>query len=72
MMKPGSSAAAPSIEATLGLSELIVDLVHTEKIMHAQLLVITSAVYVYHEKLIQLDKLMEIWLDNNKKELPIT
>ncbi|WP_239616130.1 FUSC family protein [Cohnella mopanensis] len=70
-MKPGASAAAPPPEASILLTELIGE--NTEKDLNARarLLVITSAVYTYEERLRRLDKLMEQWLQRQYDlELP--
>lgn len=66
-MKPGSNAAAPAPEATLLLSELIVEREEHEPTARARLLVITSAVFTYEERLRRLDKLMEQWLQREGK-----
>jgi uncharacterized membrane protein YgaE (UPF0421/DUF939 family) len=61
-MKPGASAAAPPPEASILLSELIGERSEDDMIARSRLLVITSAVFTYEERLRRLDKLMEQWL----------
>ncbi|MFD0672507.1 aromatic acid exporter family protein [Cohnella sp. GCM10027633] len=67
-MKPGSNAAAPPPEASMLLSELIVDREDDDLNARARLLVITSAVYAYEDRLRRLDKLMEQWLQREEKD----
>ncbi|MFC5531523.1 FUSC family protein [Cohnella yongneupensis] len=66
-MKPGSHAAAPPPEASMLLSELILDREENDPTSRARLLVITSAVFTYEERLRRLDKLMEQWLQREDK-----
>jgi uncharacterized membrane protein YgaE (UPF0421/DUF939 family) len=61
-MKPGASAAAPPPEASFLLSEQIWECSGEERVARSRILVITSAVYTYEERLRRLDKLMEQWL----------
>jgi uncharacterized membrane protein YgaE (UPF0421/DUF939 family) len=61
-MKPGASAAAPPPEASFLLSEQIWESSGEDKGARSRILVITSAVYTYEERLRRLDKLMEQWL----------
>jgi hypothetical protein len=61
-MKPGASAAVPPPEASILLSELIGERSEDDMITRSRLLVITSAVFTYEERLRRLDKLMEQWL----------
>lgn len=60
-MKPGSTAAAPPPEATALLSDLVAER-ENDAYARAKLLVITSAVFTYEDRLRRLDKLMEQWL----------
>ncbi|KIL37523.1 hypothetical protein SD71_02515 [Cohnella kolymensis] len=65
-MKPGATAAAPPLEASMLLSELILDRTEDDSTARARLLVITSAVYNYDESLRRLDKLMQKWLEREE------
>jgi uncharacterized membrane protein YgaE (UPF0421/DUF939 family) len=65
-MKPGASAAAPPPEASILLSELITERSDGDMIARARLLVITSALYSYEERLRRLHKIMEHWLRRNE------
>lgn len=67
-MKPGALAAAPPPEASMLLSELISDREEQDMIARARLLVVTSAVYTFEERLRRLDKLMEQWLHREHAE----
>ncbi|BBI31473.1 FUSC family protein [Cohnella abietis] len=66
-IKPGALAAAPPPEASMLLSELIEKRTDEDMIMRSRLLVITSAVYTYEERLRRLDKLMEQWFHREEK-----
>lgn len=65
-MKPGATASAPPPEASMLLSELIEERSVEDMTARARLLVITSAVFTYEERLRRLDKLMEQWLQREK------
>jgi uncharacterized membrane protein YgaE (UPF0421/DUF939 family) len=65
-MKPGASAAAPPPEASFLLSEQIWESSDEKRVARSRLLVITSAVYTYEERLRRLDKLMEQWLQRKE------
>jgi hypothetical protein len=67
-MKPGALAAAPPPEASILLSELIGEREAEDITARARLLVVTSAVYTYEERLRRLDKLMEQWLQREENE----
>jgi uncharacterized membrane protein YgaE (UPF0421/DUF939 family) len=62
-MKPGANASAPPEEASALLTDMIAE--RTEQVdtlFRARLLVVTSAVFSYEDRLRRLDKLMEQWL----------
>jgi uncharacterized membrane protein YgaE (UPF0421/DUF939 family) len=61
-IKPGAASAAPPPEASILLSELIGERAEEDTTARARLLVITSAVYTYEDRLRRLDKLAEHWL----------
>jgi uncharacterized membrane protein YgaE (UPF0421/DUF939 family) len=65
-MKLGASASAPPPEASMLLSELIGERSIEDMNARARLLVITSAVFTYEERLRRLDKLMEQWLQREE------
>ncbi|WP_123043159.1 FUSC family protein [Cohnella candidum] len=70
-MKPGASAAAPPPEATALLTEMIADRsVQEETIARARLLVVTTSVFSYEDRLRRLDKLMENYLSRSEANGP--
>ncbi|MBW5445456.1 hypothetical protein GE107_05195 [Cohnella sp. CFH 77786] len=63
LMKPGASSAAPPQEVSGHLTEMVVGRAEEDEPgSRARLLVVTSSVYSYEERLRRLDKLMEIYL----------
>jgi hypothetical protein len=65
-LKPGASAAAPPPEASMLLTEMITALSDEDMTTRARLLVITSAVYSYEERLRRQDKRMEQWFQREE------
>ncbi len=65
-MKPGASAAAPPPDASILLTEMIGERSEDDLTTRSRLLVITSAVFTYEERLRRLDKLMEQWLQREE------
>jgi uncharacterized membrane protein YgaE (UPF0421/DUF939 family) len=62
-MKPGASASAPPPEASALLTDMIADLSDAnDPNARARLLVVTSSVFSYEERLRRLDKMMEHYL----------
>jgi hypothetical protein len=66
-MKPGAGASAPPLEASALLTEMIAGRTEQEDAeSRARLLVITTAVYSYQDRLRRLDKLIEQWLQREE------
>jgi len=71
-IKQGATAAAPPPEASMLLSELIGERMEGDITSRSRILVITSAVYTYEERLRRLDKLMEQWLQREEETRELT
>ncbi|MBB6730078.1 FUSC family protein [Cohnella zeiphila] len=69
-MKAGAAAAAPPIEEGVRLTERIIASSESNAVKRARLLVITSAMFAYEDRLRRLDRLMEHWLERETGGVP--
>ncbi|TJY40775.1 hypothetical protein E5161_16660 [Cohnella pontilimi] len=69
-LKPGANASAPPDEATALLTDMIAERSEqTDAVSRARLLVLTSSLFSYEDRLRRLDKLIERWL---QREEPVS